>query len=86
MRRAYLVVNMVENFEENRSEVSLYTSVYSTYKKAKEEHENLIAEIKEDYNNNGFSYNIEENGDIVAIYRSDNLEKYSINLVEKFVY
>ena len=30
-------------------------------------------------------YNIEENGDMVAIYRSDNLEKHSINLVEKIV-
>lgn len=85
MKRVYLVIDMVENCE-NENITDLYTSAYSNYKKAKEEHENLITEIKEDYNNNGFSYNIEENGDIVAIYRSDNLEKHSINIVEKKVY
>ena len=84
MKRVYLVVNMVENIE-NENVTDLYTSVDSTYKRAKEEHRNLINEIEDNYNENGFSYNIEENGDMVAIYRSDNLEKHSINLVEKIV-
>ena len=84
MKRVFLVVNMVENCEDENV-TDLYTSVYSTYKRAKEEHRNLINEIEDNYNKNGFSYNIEENGDMVAIYRSDNLEKHSINLVEKIV-
>ena len=44
MKRVYLVVNMVENIE-NENVTDLYTSVYSTYKRAKEEHRNLINEI-----------------------------------------
>ena len=60
MKRVYLVVNMVENFEDENV-TDLYTSVYSTYKRAKEEHRNLINEIEDNYNENGFSYNVEEN-------------------------
>mgnify|MGYP004653116383 FL=1 len=84
-KKVFMVVNMVENIEEEVV-TDLYSSLYTTYEKAKQREDEIINEIKEQYNEVGYNYNIMENGDNIVILRGDNLEKHTINVVEKFIY